>query len=88
MFIILTCMVFNIINSFRNKDIEKTWFDSNAIAGLVFYGSIVLTVGLFISGKKLPADCCAGSYVCSSTASDVPEGASYQPGRKEKKDSA
>ena len=26
MFIILTCMVFNIINSFRNKDIEKTWF--------------------------------------------------------------
>ncbi len=55
MFIILTCMVFNIINSFRNKDIERTWFDSNAIAGLVFYGSIVLTVGLFISGKKLPA---------------------------------
>ena len=55
MFIILTCMVFNIINSFRNKDIERTWFDSNAVAGLVFYGSIVLTVGLFISGKKLPA---------------------------------
>ena len=55
MFIILICMVFNIINSIRNKNIEKTWFDSNAVAGLVFYGSIVLTVGLFISGKKLPA---------------------------------
>ena len=55
MFIILICMIFNIINSIRNKDTEKAWFDSNAVAGLVFYGSIVLTVGLFISGKKLPA---------------------------------
>ena len=55
MFIILICMIFNIINSLRNKDVEKAWFDSNAVAGLVFYGSIVLTVGLFISGKKLPA---------------------------------
>lgn len=55
MFIILICMVFNIINSIRRDDTEKTWFDSNAVAGLVFYGSIVLTIGLFISGKKLPA---------------------------------
>ena len=55
MFIILICMIFNIINSIRNKDTEKAWFDSNAVAGLVFYGSIVLTVGLFISGRKLPA---------------------------------
>ena len=55
MFIILICMEFNIINSIRRGDTEKTWFDSNAVAGLVFYGSIVLTIGLFISGKKLPA---------------------------------
>ena len=55
MFIILICMVFNIINSIRRGDTEKTWFDSNAVAGLVFYGSIVLTIGLFISGKKIPA---------------------------------
>ncbi len=55
MFIILISMVFNIINSIRRGDTEKTWFDSNAVAGLVFYGSIVLTIGLFISGKKLPA---------------------------------
>ena len=55
MFIILICMVFNIINSIRRGDTEKTWFDSNAVAGLVFYGSIVLTIGLFITGKKLPA---------------------------------
>ena len=54
MFIILTCMVFNIINSVRSHDAEKTWFDSNAVAGLVFYGAIVLSAGLMISGKKLP----------------------------------
>ena len=36
MFIILICMVFNIINSIRRGDTEKTWFDSNAVAGLVF----------------------------------------------------
>ncbi len=55
MFIILVCMVFNIINSIRNHDVEKAWFDSNAVAGLVFYGSIVVTIGLFVSGRKLPA---------------------------------
>ena len=55
MFLILTCMVFNIINSVRNHNTEKTWFDSNAVAGLVFYGSIALSAVLLVSGKKLPA---------------------------------
>ena len=54
MFIILTCMVFNIINFIRSHNTEKAWFDSNAVAGLVFYGAIVLSAGLMISGKKLP----------------------------------
>lgn len=52
--IILLCMIFNIINSWRAHDVEKTWFDTNAIAGLVFYGSAVLVIGLFVSGHKLP----------------------------------
>lgn len=52
--LILLCMIFNIINSFRAGDVEKTWFDPNAVAGLVFYGSIVLTIALFLNGKKLP----------------------------------
>ena len=55
MLIILICMVFNIINAVRSHDAERTWFDSNAVAGLVFYGSIVLTAVLLVSGKKLPA---------------------------------
>ena len=54
MFLILICMIFNIINSFRNGDVEKTWFDANAVAGLVFYGSIVAVIGLMMAGKSLP----------------------------------
>ena len=52
--IILICMVFNIINSLRSKNVEKTWFDTNSVAGLVFYGSAALVIVLFVSGKKLP----------------------------------
>lgn len=52
--VILLCMIFNIINSWRIKDVEKTWFDTNAVAGLVFYGSAVLVIALFLTGKKLP----------------------------------
>lgn len=55
MLLILVCMIFNIINSIHSKNTEKIWFDSNAVAGLVFYGSVVVVLGLFISGKKLPA---------------------------------
>ncbi len=55
MLLILVCMIFNIINSIHSKNTEKIWFDSNAVAGLVFYGSVVAVLGLFISGKKLPA---------------------------------
>lgn len=52
--IILICMLFNIINSLKSGDTEKAWFDTNSIAGLIFYGSAVTVIVLFVSGKKLP----------------------------------
>ena len=52
--IILLTMVLNIINSLREKDAEKLWFDTNGVAGLVFYGSLVLAVVLFMTGHVLP----------------------------------
>lgn len=55
MFLILTCMIFSILNAVKIKDTEKIWFDTNAIAGLVFYGSLTLVLGLFITGKSVPA---------------------------------
>lgn len=53
--IIILTMVLNIINSLRSHDSEKAYFDTNGVAGLVFYGSIVLTVVLYMTGHPLPA---------------------------------
>ena len=55
MAVILLCMILNIINSLREKDMEKTWFDTNGAAGLVFYGALAGTIVLYMSGNPLPA---------------------------------
>ncbi|MDO5135874.1 MAG: V-type ATPase 116kDa subunit family protein [Eubacteriales bacterium] len=55
MLLILLCMIFNILNSLRYHDVEKTWFDTNSITGLAFYGSATIVIFLFLTGKKLPA---------------------------------
>lgn len=55
MFIILLTMVLNIISHFKNHEIGEALFDTNGIAGLVFYGSIVATIVLFMTGHTLPA---------------------------------
>lgn len=54
MVIIMVTMVLNIINSLRVHDVEKTWFDTNGVAGLVFYASIAATLVLFMTGNSLP----------------------------------
>lgn len=53
--IILMCMVLNIINSLRSHDVEKTWFDTNGVAGLVFYFALAAVIVLFMTGNTLPA---------------------------------
>ena len=55
MFMIIISMIFHIINAIKAHDIENIWFDHNAVAGLVFYGSLVLAVVLFMTGHKTPA---------------------------------
>ena len=55
MFIILMTMVCNVINSLRTHDVEKAWFDTNGVAGIVFYGALAATVFLYMSGHALPA---------------------------------
>ncbi len=54
MFLILLTMVFHIINGFKAKDVEGTFFDTNGIAGLVFYGAVVAVIFLFMTGHTLP----------------------------------
>ena len=55
MLIILMCMVLNIVNSLRSHDTEKMYFDTNGVAGLVFYFALAATIVLYMSGKALPA---------------------------------
>lgn len=55
MFLILLTMVFHIINAVKAKDMEGTWFDQNAVCGLVFYGTLTLSVLLLLTGNPLPA---------------------------------
>lgn len=53
--IITLTMVLNIINSIRSHDTEKTLFDTNGVAGLVFYASLVLTIVLYMTKNPVPA---------------------------------
>ncbi len=55
MLIIMLCMVLNIINSLRAHDTEKVYFDTNGVAGLVFYLALAATIVLYMTGRALPA---------------------------------
>ncbi len=55
MVIILLSMVIHTINALKAHDIEAAFFDSNGIAGFVFYLSIVVTVVLYMLEEPLPA---------------------------------
>lgn len=52
----LMVMVFHIVNAIKAKDTENIWFSPNGLAGLVFYGMIVVTVVLYFSGHKTPGN--------------------------------
>lgn len=55
MFLVLTAMILHIIVAVRNHDTEGSWFDTNGIAGFIFYGFIVASLLLYMSGHALPA---------------------------------
>lgn len=54
MFLIILSMILHIINGIRAKDPGETWFDANGLAGLIFYGGVVMVLVLYMSGKTLP----------------------------------
>ena len=53
--IILMCMELNIINSARVHDTEKIYFDTNGVAGFVFYFALSCVIILYMTGNTLPA---------------------------------
>ena len=53
-FLILMSMIINIVNGIKAKDWGRVFFDTNGLAGLVFYGSLIGSVILIITGHSLP----------------------------------
>lgn len=53
--LILVAMILHIINAVKSHDISSAVFDTNGVAGLVFYLSLTCTVFLFMSGHAIPA---------------------------------
>ncbi|MBE5934716.1 MAG: ATPase [Lachnospiraceae bacterium] len=51
----LCAMVLNMINGIKHKDIETIFFDTNGVAGFVFYIMVVFCVFKVLLGEPLPA---------------------------------
>lgn len=51
MLVILLNIILAILNSAKRKDAENTFFSQNAVAGLVFYGSITALIFLVMTGQ-------------------------------------
>jgi len=54
-FLILLAMIINIINGIKAKDWGKVLFDTNGVAGLLFYGMLITCVVLLFTGHAMPA---------------------------------
>lgn len=54
MFLILIAMIINIINGLKSHNLGKALFDTNGIAGFIFYSALVAIIMLFMTGRSLP----------------------------------
>lgn len=54
-FLIIVSMLINIINGIKAKEWGRVLFDTNGVAGLVFYGMLITCVALAFTGHALPA---------------------------------
>lgn len=53
-FLILISMILNIINGIKARDWGKVLFDTNGVAGLLFYGALISSVAFLLTGHALP----------------------------------
>ena len=60
-FLILSCILYNIIANIKQKAYGKALFDQNGIAGFILYSSVIL--GLFL-GDKIPVFKPLGILIC------------------------
>ncbi len=54
-FLIIVSMLINIVNGIKARDWGRVLFDTNGVAGLVFYGMLIACVLLVFTGHALPA---------------------------------
>ena len=61
--LILVAMVLNIINSIKAGDWGRAFFDTNGFAGLLFYGALIGSVALIMTGHPLPGTFVMGIFI-------------------------
>lgn len=54
-FLIIVSMLINIVNGIKAREWGRVLFDTNGVAGLVFYGMLIACVLLVFTGHPLPA---------------------------------
>lgn len=52
--VIVITMILHIINAIKAHDPGNAWFDANGFAGLLFYGSAIAVILLFMTGHSTP----------------------------------
>ena len=52
--LILIAMFINIVNGIKARDWGKVLFDTNGVAGLLFYGALIASAALVLTGHALP----------------------------------
>ena len=60
--LILVTMLLNIINGIKAKEWGKVFFDTNGVAGLLFYGALISSVALIATGHALPGAILMGIF--------------------------
>lgn len=54
MFLIIVTMLMHIVNNLKTHKLSELLFDTNSLAGLAFYVSLVTVIVLFFTGNTLP----------------------------------
>ena len=52
----LLVMLFNVLNAAKAHDLKNMLFSNNGLAGFVFYGFLVFTIVLYMTGHKVPGN--------------------------------
>ncbi|MDF2511752.1 MAG: V-type ATPase kDa subunit [Herbinix sp.] len=53
-FLILLAMILNIVNGIKAKDWGRVLFDTNGVAGLLFYAVLIISIAFIFTGRALP----------------------------------